>query len=154
MGDYVHLIVKDEVVPEKKPEAPIFEDSTADDSFIPIATLQDEENDTVDKARKDLLFVVQPAEDGTNENMSWEGHIATLKRATERTIGKTESALSKSLDKVLERVIEAESRDATQEREMKQNMDKSMKSVKDEIVNQAKQIKAIGSKQDQILQIL
>ena len=86
--------------------------------------------------------------------MSWEGHIATLKRATERTIGKTESVLSKSLDKVLERVIEAESRDATQEREMKQNLDKSMMSVKVEIANQAKQIKAIGDKQDEILKIL
>ena len=124
---------------------------------MPMAALPiqpDEDEETVEKVRKDLLFVVQPAEDGTNENMSWEGHIATLKRATERTIAKTESALSKSLDKVLERVIEAESRDATQEREMKQNMDKSMRSVKDEIVSQAKQIKAIGSKQDQILQII
>ena len=61
--------------------------------------------------------------------MSWEGHIATLKRANERSIIRTESVLSKSLDKVLERVIEAESRDATQEREMKQNLDKSMKSI-------------------------
>ena len=78
--------------------------------------------------------------------MSWEGHIVTLKRATERAINKTESVLSKSLDKVLERVIEAESRDATQEREMKQNLDKSLKSLKDE---QAKQIKAIGKKQDE-----
>ena len=78
--------------------------------------------------------------------MSWEGHLAAIKRGTERSISKTESVLSKSLEKVLERVIEAESRDATQEREMKQNLDKSLKSLKDE---QAKQIKAIGKKQDE-----
>ena len=65
--------------------------------------------------------------------MSWEGHLATLKRTTEKSINKTEATLAKSLDKVLERVIEAESRDATQEREMKQSLDKVMKSVKEQI---------------------
>ena len=59
--------------------------------------------------------------------------MATLKRTTEKSINKTEATLAKSLDKVLERVIEAESRDATQEREMKQSLDKVMKSVKEQI---------------------
>ena len=148
MGDYVNLILKDEDVPEEKPEAPAATGSTVFDSTSPRALQQEKEEDTADKVREDLLFVVQPADDDSNENMSWEGHIATLKRATERTIGKTESVLSKSLDKVLERVIEAESRDATQEREMKQNLDKVMKGVKDEIKDQAEQIKNVVNKQD------
>ena len=90
---------------------------------------------------------MQPADDEQNENMSWEGHLSTLKRATERQINKTELVLSKSLDKVLERVIEAESRDATQEREMKQNLDKVMKNVKDEISSQANKIQSLAQSQ-------
>ena len=95
-------------------------------------------------SRGDLLYVVQPSEDGSNENQSWEGHLSTLKRATEKSISKTETILTKSLDKVLERVIEAESRDATQEREMKQNLDKVMNNVK-------AQIDSVNSKTDKVV---
>ena len=98
-------------------------DRSSNDS--PIYSSQTEQDEVaielMNKAisRGDLLYVVQPSEDGSNENQSWEGHLSTLKRATEKSISKTETILTKSLDKVLERVIEAESRDATQEREMK-----------------------------------
>ena len=58
MGDYVHLIPKDEDVPENKKEASIPDGLIADDPSIPMATIQDEEKEKVDEGRKDLLYVV------------------------------------------------------------------------------------------------
>ena len=52
-----------------------------------------------------------------------------MKKQTEKCVDKAKKELSKSVQKVLERVIEAESRDATQEREMKEGLERLMKSL-------------------------
>ena len=56
--------------------------------------------------------------------------MSAFKKHTEKIIAKSEYQVNKRIDKVYERVIEAEARDATQEREQKQGMDKLIDSVK------------------------
>ena len=60
MGDYVHLILKDEDDPEKKPE---LEESRANapvkaKSIILAEPIHVQEEDTEDKVLDDLLYVV------------------------------------------------------------------------------------------------
>ena len=60
-----------------------------------------------------FLYTVEPVEDATNDQTSWQGHISALKRYFMKSITKSESKLITKVDQVIERVIDAETRDAT-----------------------------------------
>ena len=67
--------------------------------------------------------------DVDGQGAGWEGQVSYLKRVTERTVERSQRAMIKRVDKVHDRVVEAEARDATQEREMKDGLEKLLKSV-------------------------
>ena len=96
----------------------------------------------MDKTSNELILYVVEVDENVNDKASWEGQIQSIKRFTERTVTRSESMLVRKVEKVHERVIEAEARDATQEREMKQGLEKMVDSVK-------KQIEALAAKQDE-----
>ena len=96
----------------------------------------------MDKTSNELILYVVEVDENVNDKASWEGQIQSIKMFTERTVTRSESMLVRKVEKVHERVIEAEARDATQEREMKQGLEKMVDSVK-------KQIEALAAKQDE-----
>ena len=96
----------------------------------------------MDKTSNELILYVVEVDENENDKASWEGQIQSIKMFTERTVTRSESMLVRKVEKVHERVIEAEARDATQEREMKQGLEKMVDSVK-------KQIEALAAKQDE-----
>ena len=77
--------------------------------------------------------MIELTHDTGEEANSWEGQVSVLKRTTEKSVEKATSKLMKRIDKVHNRVIEAETRDATQEREMKDSFEKLMKTVQTQI---------------------
>ena len=109
-----------------------------------MSLIEGDDEDAEKKANefnKLILYVVEPVMEQNGDSSSWEGQVSVLKRHIERTNEKTQNMLAKRVEKVHDRVIEAESRDATQEREMKQGMEKLMRELNQRVSKQEENLK-------------
>ena len=110
--------------------------------------LRDDESDQEEETQQkklDILYVVEPLDEGTGDDATWEGHLSAVKRFTQKAVIKTENSLMQRVEKVYDRVIEAEGRDVTSDREMKTGLSTLMAEVK----NQKKQIETLAHRQDE-----